>query len=100
MAAMAQAKPNASAKVSATASATATASSAGTDTGTGTATYDRPEAGLGQGRLGAPPWVIALCAVVLVLGVVFFFVMRHRRAKAKRGYESVAPSSRSPHSRR
>lgn len=44
-------------------------------------TYERPPEGLSRGRYPAPPWVIvALAAVVLVVGVVFLVL----RARAPR----------------
>ncbi|MBW2453564.1 MAG: hypothetical protein JRI68_03600 [Deltaproteobacteria bacterium] len=55
--------------------------------------YDRPPPGLAQGEVAAPPWLIGALGGVIVLGVIAFFVARHRRAKRSQIYESIAPKS-------
>jgi len=55
--------------------------------------YDRPPPGLAQGQYAAPPWLIGALGGAIVVGVVVFFVMRHRRAKRGQIYESIAPKS-------
>lgn len=67
---------------------------------TGTTVVERPPPGIARGRFPAPPWAVAVLAVVLVAGIVAFFVLRHRRAQKARRYESVAPTSVPPSSRR
>ena len=67
---------------------------------TPSAQVERPPAGLAQGRFAAPPWLIGTVAVALFLAVIAYFVVRHRRAKRVRAYESVAPQSTPQSSRR
>ncbi len=64
-----------------------------------TVQYVPPPPGLARGKYDvASGWVIAI-AFALLLGVVAFFVLRHRRATRARAYDSVAPQS-GPLSRR
>lgn len=56
-------------------------------------TYDRPPEGLARGRFPAPPWVIlALAAVVIVTGIVFFIL----RARAPRPPVDVLQTPEDP----
>ncbi len=55
--------------------------------------YDRPPPGLAQGQVAAPPWLIGALGGAILLGVIAFFVARHRRAKRSQVYESIAPKS-------
>lgn len=62
-------------------------------TSSATPQYDRPPAGLAQGKFAAPAWLIAAIGLAIVLGVMAFFIMRRRRDKQKQAYESIAPKS-------
>jgi hypothetical protein len=53
----------------------------------------RPPEGLARGQYAAPAWAIGLGAAVLFAAALAFFVVRHRRAKHKKSYESLAPQS-------
>lgn len=59
-----------------------------------------PPPGLARGRYEVSGWLVGAAASALLLGVVAFFVLRHRRAQRKRVYESVAPQSGPMSSRR
>ncbi len=59
-----------------------------------------PPPGLARGRYDVPGWVVGVVAGGLLVVVVAFFVFRHRRAKKRSGYESVAPPSGPMSSRR
>jgi hypothetical protein len=61
----------------------------------------RPPEGIARGKYEAPPWAIASAAGGLIALVMGFFIIRHRRNKNKKSYESITPpSSRSPTSSR
>jgi hypothetical protein len=60
---------------------------------------ERPPPGIARGQYPVPPWVVAILALLLVAGIVAYFVLRHRRAQRARRYESVAPISVPPSSR-
>jgi heme/copper-type cytochrome/quinol oxidase subunit 2 len=53
----------------------------------------RPPTELGQGRYAVPAWLVGVAAAALVVAVVAFFVVRHRRARRSASYDTVAPHS-------
>ena len=79
--------------------ATTTPSSGPAPTGRGpVVVYERPPPGMAQGLWSVPAWAVIAAGAVVIIGIVAFFVSRHRRDKAPDS--SIAPSSIPPSSRR